>query len=132
GRIGIGRRGRDLEGHPPVLYPGPGLGGRGADRAGCLRLAAIPGLADDRRSGGDRRATARVRPPVQRLSRPGIPELAQDRRAALTVALSAAGLVALAPEAGLAQIALKSPARSELSAQEREVLAPLASDWDRM
>ena len=50
------------------------------------------------------------------------------RAAALTLALSLA--LAFAPSAALAQITLGSPSWSQLSPQEREVLAPLAPDWD--
>ena len=56
--------------------------------------------------------------------------MAQDRRPALIAAFAAAVLLALAPAAGVAQIAMKSPKWSELSPQEREVLAPLQGDWD--
>jgi len=58
--------------------------------------------------------------------------LAQDRRPALIAALAAAILLAFAPAAANAQIALKSPKWSELSPQERQVLAPLGSDWENM
>ena len=52
--------------------------------------------------------------------------------ARLTAAIAAAALMALAPSQGLAQIAMKSPKWAELSPQERQVLAPLQSDWDRL
>ena len=58
--------------------------------------------------------------------------MAQDRRAALTAVLAAAVLLALAPGPLSAQITLKSPKWTELSPQEREVLAPLAPDWDAL
>ena len=56
--------------------------------------------------------------------------MAQDRRAALTAALAAALLLALASAQAVAQITMKSPKWSELSPQEREVLAPLQGDWE--
>jgi Spy/CpxP family protein refolding chaperone len=58
--------------------------------------------------------------------------VAQDRRPTLTAALAIAALLALAPASGLAQIAMKSPMWAELSPHDREVLAPLAPDWDRL
>ena len=48
------------------------------------------------------------------------------------VSASLAALLLLGLTTALAQIAMKSPKWSELSAQDREVLAPLAGDWDKL
>ncbi|MET0918524.1 MAG: DUF3106 domain-containing protein [Burkholderiales bacterium] len=47
------------------------------------------------------------------------------------MAVAAAGVLLAAAPVTHAQIALKSPMWLELSVQEREILAPLASDWDK-
>ena len=47
------------------------------------------------------------------------------------MAVVAAGVLLAAAPVTHAQIALKSPMWLELSVQEREILAPLASDWDK-
>ena len=55
--------------------------------------------------------------------------MAQDGLRTLTLALA---LAALLPTAATAQIALSSPSWKDLSPQERQILAPLASDWDKL
>ena len=56
--------------------------------------------------------------------------MAQDFVRTLTAA--AACVLLAAASVAHAQIALKSPMWLELSPQERETLAPLASDWDKL
>ena len=55
--------------------------------------------------------------------------MASQRARALTRAVA---VLALAASAAHAQIALKSPSWNELSEHDRQVLSPLASDWNNL
>ena len=57
--------------------------------------------------------------------------MAQDVVRTLIVAVAAA-IVLVATPAAQAQITFKSPSWGELSPNEKQVLAPLASDWDKL
>ena len=57
--------------------------------------------------------------------------MAQDVVRSL-IAATAAALVLAAASVAHAQITFKSPSWNELSPQERQVLAPLAPDWDKL
>ena len=61
----------------------------------------------------------------------GFRELAQGLVRTL-MAAAAAGVLLAAASVTHAQITLKSPAWAELSPQEKQILAPLAPDWDKL
>src|SRR5262249_23081243 len=128
---GTGARDRRWAGRP-VWRAGNSdalAGCRLADRRARVRLPAMERRPASPGVRGARPPPAFVRSADRRLSGPGIPELASDFVRSLTRILT---VLALSATAAQGQITLKSPSWNDLSPRDRQTLAPLSQDWNRL
>src|SRR5439155_1564947 len=97
-------------------------------RRSLLSILAIGAAGAGDRRNGCRNPDLRVA--HRSLPGPGIPELAQELRALICLAVLAAACISAPAVAG--PLAPRAPAWSELSAADQRTLAPLAPDWDQL